>query len=90
MPAGRSAVVVLWSENEVEAISGISLGKGGRSARKSRAYGAASAPAGCGVSRDPHEFDPAKTDKPDRPDRQRFLADEGVLGMLGLTGDETG
>lgn len=90
MPAGQSAAVVLWSENQVEAIAGISLGKGGRSVRKSRAYGnAASAPAGCSVSRDPHEFDPAKADKLDRPDRQRFLPDEEVLGLLGLTGAET-
>ena len=39
--------------------------------------------------RKPHKFDPASVAKLERPERQKFLPDEAVVGMLDLTGSET-
>jgi ubiquinone/menaquinone biosynthesis C-methylase UbiE len=39
--------------------------------------------------RKPRKFDPASVAKLERPERQRFLPNEAVVGMLDLTGSET-
>ena len=39
--------------------------------------------------REPHKFDPARAAKLDRPERQRFLPNERVVGLLDLEGPET-
>lgn len=41
------------------------------------------------MGREPHEFDPAKVAKLDRPERQSFLLNERVVGLLELGGSET-
>ena len=41
------------------------------------------------MGRKPHKFDPAGVAKLDRPERQGFLPNERVVGMLDLTGSET-
>lgn len=39
--------------------------------------------------RGPHKFDPARVAKLDRPERQRFLPNERIVGLLDLGGSET-
>lgn len=41
------------------------------------------------MGRKPHKFDPANVAKLERPERQEFLPDERVVGILDLTGSET-
>jgi ubiquinone/menaquinone biosynthesis C-methylase UbiE len=40
------------------------------------------------LERRPHKFDPARAGKLDRPERQRVLPNERVLGLLDLSGRE--
>ncbi|CAN5796183.1 methyltransferase domain-containing protein [soil metagenome] len=39
--------------------------------------------------REPHKFDPARTARLEDPDRQRFLPNDYLIGLLGLSGSET-